>query len=319
LPIKPHQPTRAVFIGTSDFAVPALHRLVTNGPELVAVITQPDRPAGRGRVQSVSPVKRAAVEMGLPVWQPERIKADESIQCIREVAPDLIIVTAYGQILPQSILDIPPHGCLNLHGSLLPRLRGASPVAFAILEGHSETGVTVMLMDAGMDTGPILAQRSTSIGDYDTSTTLGLRLAKMSANLLAETIPLWISGDIQPIGQDNSLATYSRIISKTDGQIDWSSDAEAICRKVRAFDPWPGTYTYWGGQRLKVLSAVPVMESAKATPGLVEIIDNPHTPVVIHTARGALAPLRLQMEGRKPMPVVEFLQGQPHFGSALLG
>jgi methionyl-tRNA formyltransferase len=287
--------------------------------DVVTVVTQPDRPAGRNREPSISPIKRAAWEMNLPVWQPERVRAPESVQRIREVAPELVIVAAFGQILPQTILNIPPWGCLNVHGSLLPKLRGASPIAYAILEGYSETGITTMMMDAGMDTGPILSQGRTTITPEDTAVTLGARLSTMAADLLVETLALWLQGNLLPKAQDDDRATYTRIIAKDDGLVDWSNSAETIWRMIRAYDPWPGVYTLWNGRRLKILQALPASGYIGGAPGVVERASHPDSTVSVQTGDGLLVPLRLQLEGKKPMDVGEFLRGQPQLVGARLG
>ena len=244
-------PLRIVFFGTAELACASLRALASN-PEfkVVAVVTQPDKPRGRDMRLQPSAVKAAAVELGIAVLQPKRAREEGFIQEIRELAPDLNVVVAYGQILPQALLDVPKHGSVNVHTSLLPRHRGAAPIQWAILDGDLETGVTIMKMDAGLDTGPILTERRTTIEEKDTGQSLHDRLAVMGAELLVETIPNWVNGKIVPRPQAEG-ATYARKIEKADGLIDWKEPAAQISRKVRAFTPWPGAYTFleMNGQR----------------------------------------------------------------------
>ncbi|MCL5026195.1 MAG: methionyl-tRNA formyltransferase [Chloroflexi bacterium] len=314
---------RVVFMGTSAFALPALRRLVADGHTLAAVVTQPDRPAGRGRAAAFSAVKQAALALGLPLWQPESLRPPEAAAHLRDLSPEAVVVAAYGQILRPSILEVPPLGCLNIHGSLLPKLRGASPIAFAILEGYAETGVTIIAMDPGMDTGPILAQRSIPIRPEDTTLSLGARLADLGADLIGETLPRWAGGEIAPQPQDNAQATYTRILRKEDGRIDWGKAAEMLWREVRAYYPWPGSFTHWDGRLLKVLEAAPLPLGAAAPavgqPGTVIRADDHRSSLAVVTGAGALLLLRLQLEGRKPMTGDEFLRGQPAIIGARLG
>ncbi len=311
---------RLVFMGTSEFAVPALHRLADARHEIVSVVTQPDRPAGRGRAPLHPPVKQAALELGLTIWQPETMRTLEAVAHLRELAPQAVAVAAYGQILRPAVLEVPPLGCLNIHGSLLPKLRGASPIAFAILEDHDQTGVTIIQMDAGMDTGPILAQRSLPVRPDDTTPSLSVRLAELGADLIVDTLPRWAAGQITPQPQDNEQATYTRILKKEDGRIDWSKPASVLDREVRAFFPWPGSFTSWNGRGLKVLAAAPLPTPASNhTPGTAVHVDDPRSPLAVRTGSGLLLLLRLQLEGKRAMSGEEFVRGQPSIVGGHLG
>jgi len=306
--------TRVLFMGTPEFAVPALRRLLESY-QVVGVVTQPDRPAGRGQKVQMSPVKGLALAHGLPVLQPRSLRKDPvAIQAITKLRPDLIVVAAYGLILPQPVLDLPPHGCLNIHASLLPRWRGPAPIPAAILAGDEETGVTLMRMDAGMDTGPILAQRRTPIRPDDTTASLSERLAELGADLLAETLPGWLKGEIAPQPQDEAQATVCGLIRKEDGQIDWTRPAVLIERQVRAYHPWPGAFTFWRGQQLKVLRAGGATalhaRLADHSPGTVILVDR--TPGVI-TGEGVLLLEEVQLAGKRAMPAQAFVQGYRDF------
>jgi methionyl-tRNA formyltransferase len=308
--------TRAVFMGTPEFAVPTLRRLL-QAYQVVGVVTQPDRPAGRGRKLQPPPVKELALAQGLPVLQPRSLRKDPAaVQAIADLEPDVIVVAAYGLILPQSVLDIPPHGCLNIHASLLPKYRGPAPIPAAILAGDGETGVTIMLMDAGMDTGPIIAQRRTPIHPDDTTASLSARLAELGAELLLEVLPGWLSGELTPQPQDDAQATYCGLIRKEDGGIDWTQPAEFIARQVRAYNPWPGAFTFWRGQRLKVLRARPVEAPTDSPPGTVTLVER--LPGVI-TGEGVLLLEEVQLAGKRAMPADVFIRGHRDFVGSRLG
>lgn len=312
-------PLRIVFMGTPAFAVPCLERLVADGYEVVAVYTQPDRPAGRSGAPVKSPVKRAALRHDLLVLQPRSLRRPEEQERLREQAPDLVVVAAYGLILPQAVLDVPRYGGINVHPSLLPRHRGPAPITGAILAGDSETGVTIMLMDAGMDTGPILAQRSVPIDLLDTTGSLTDRLSVMSQQLLSETLPRWVRGELTPQPQDDSKATYTALLKKADGVIDWSQPAEVISRQVRAYQPWPGAYTTWQGRQLKLLQVEASETSAEAASSAPSTVIASGLEAAVQTGWGMLRLLVLQLEGRKPMPVAEFLRGARGFIGSKLG
>jgi len=307
--------TRIVFMGTPEFAVPALDALA-DAHQVVGVITQPDRPAGRGRRLAPSPVKQVALERGLSLSQPHSLRTPEAVAQLSAWKPDVIVVAAFGQILPQDVLGLPPHGCLNVHGSLLPHWRGAAPVAAAILAGDEVTGVTIMQMDAGLDTGPVLAQREETILPDDTQATLEERLAYLGAELLVETLSAYLAGNLLPRPQPEEGATYAGQLRKEDGLLDWSRPAVELDRQVRAFTPWPGAFTTWRGQRLKVLRVVPLPEwHGDAPPGTVIVLAD---GVVVATGEGALRLEKVQLAGKRPMDIAPFLRGQRDFaGSAL--
>ncbi|MDH7485387.1 MAG: methionyl-tRNA formyltransferase [Anaerolineae bacterium] len=307
--------TRVVFMGTPDFAVPSLAALLSDGYQVVGVVTQPDRPAGRGRQLASSPVRRFAATHGLTVLQPTTLRQPEPVAELQALAPDLIVVAAYGLILPQSVLDIPPHGCLNVHGSLLPRYRGAAPIPAAILAGDRETGVTIMLMDADMDTGPILSQAACSIEPDDTTGTLTARLAELGAALLSQTLPRWLAGEIEPQPQDDERATYAPMVRKADGQIDWTLPAEQIARRVRAYQPWPGATTFWEGQPLKLLK-VHAVQGTTVAPGRVVAWGE---GAGVGTGEGLLLLEEVQLAGKRAMSIADFLRGRRGFLGSVLG
>lgn len=296
---------RIVFMGSPEFSLPILENLSNNYP-VVGVITQPDRPAGRGRALLPPPVKVKALELGIPVIQPEKLRDPNAFQTLIRWMPEVIVVAAYGQILRQNVLDLPPAGCINVHASLLPRWRGASPIQFSILEGDERTGVTIMRMDAGLDTGPVLAKTSIPIQPDDTAGTLSSKLAGQGAALLLETLPGYLSGTISPCAQDELQATYARLLRKEDGLLDFSLPAEQLARKVRAFNPWPGAYLVWRGQPLKVLRAHVDKPSRKAVPGKLYMYGK---KPYVDTVEGALALDEVQPSGKKAMSGEVFLNG----------
>jgi methionyl-tRNA formyltransferase len=307
---------RLVFMGTPEFAVPSL-RALAERYDVALVVTQPDRPAGRRRALRPPPVKVAAQALGLPVYQPDSLRGPEPLARLQAVEPAAIVVAAYGEILRENVLSLPAHGCVNVHASLLPRHRGAGPVAAAILAGDAETGVTIMLMDAGMDTGPVLAQAALPIGACDTTGTLTARLAELGARLLVETLPRWLAGEVEPQAQDGAQATYAPRIRKSDGLIDWTAPAEVIERQVRAFDPWPGAYTYWQGRRMRITRAEPLTSwCGREEPGTV--LETAEGPAVA-SGEGALVLRELQVEGRCCVDCVSFLRGQRDFVGSVLG
>ena len=309
---------RVVFMGTPGFAVPTLEALTTQQDyELVCVITQPDRPAGRGRRVIAPAVKEAALAHRLPVWQPRTLRDAEAVEKLRALSPTVIVVAAFGQILRPNVLAIPPRGCLNVHASLLPRWRGAAPIPAAILSGDEETGVTIMLLDEGMDTGPILAQAALHIHPADTTGSLTERLAALGADLLIATLPRWLAGKIQPIPQDHSRAMVCRPLRKEEGWLDWSLPAIELERRVRAYNPWPGAYTTWLDQRLKVLRAASLGDWRGPQPAG-QVLDLPEG-VAVATGTGALLLLEVQLAGRRAMPTTDSLRGQQEFVGSRLG
>lgn len=305
-------------MGTPDFAVPALNSLVDSEHEVIAVYTQPDKPSGRGQDLVYSPVKRKALSCGLPVLQPQSLRSKEEEENLVKLCPEIIVVAAYGLMLPRGILDTPSFGCINIHPSLLPRHRGPSPVAAAILAGDEITGVSMMLMDEGMDTGPILAQERVSLSPQDTTGLLTADLSRIGAQLLMRTLPLWFQGHLKPNPQDNREATYSRIINKKDGEIDWRRSATELSRKVRAFQPWPGCFTFWQGKMLKVIGSVP-LHGQGGEPGRVVIINRTQgTDVGVQTGDGILGLRQIQLQGKRSMAAADFVRGQKGFIGALL-
>jgi len=313
-----HSPCRIIFFGTAELACASLKALAAcHAFHVLAVATQPDKPRGRELRLEPTPVKAAALALGLPVLQPLRARDPAFIEQLRALQPDLMVVVAYGQILPQALLDIPRHGCLNVHTSILPRHRGAAPIQWAILSGDPETGVTIMRMDAGLDTGPILSIQKTPILPADNSQVLHDRLAVLGAELLLQTIPHYLRGEISPQPQGEG-ATYARKIEKSDGAIQWSDPAQTLWLKIRAFTPWPGAFTFLetdGRKRLiKIWEAAPAQSVAASTqiqgvPGAVLHADR--GGILIACGAGALRVTQLQPEGRKRMAAADFLAGHP--------
>lgn len=312
---------RIVFMGTPEFAVPALAHLIYNGNEVRAVYTQPDQSAGRGRSMTESPVKRAALAWHIPVLQPLNFKDKETVDKLAAFRPEAIVVAAFGQLLPPSVLQIPPYGCINIHPSLLPRFRGAAPVAGAILAGCDFTGVSIMLLDEGMDTGPLLARVQIAVATQDTTGSLTSKLSQVGARLLQEVLVGWSRREIVPQPQDDSFASYTSPVAKADGLIDWSLSALAVSRQVRAFSPWPGCYTLWQGRRLNIIEAIALPGNAPGRMGQVVVLapsqESPPAFGVV-TAAGILGVRKAQLEGKRVMPADEFLRGQRHFIGSVL-
>ena len=306
---------RIVFMGTPRFAQVALEALIERY-EIAAVVTQPDEEAGRGRKATLSPVKATALAHNLPVLQPPKVRQPEVVQQLRDLAPAAIVVAAFGQILPPSILALPAHGCINVHGSLLPRHRGAAPVSAAILAGDSQTGITIMLMDAGMDTGPMLSQASLDIAADDTTASLTEKMGHLGAQLLLNTLPRWMAGEITPQKQDDSQATYTRLLRREDGRIRWTDTAEQIGRQCRAFYPWPGAFALWGERQIKVLQAHPApAQYPGALPGTVVPL---HAQAGVVTGDGVLVLEQIQLAGKRAMPIADFIRGQRDLIGAVL-
>lgn len=305
---------KIVFMGTPDFASESLKALLSCPKhQVVGVISQPDRPVGRHQVLQPTATKQVAQEAGIPVWQPERIKAEENLELLASLSPDVIVVAAYGQILPKSILELPKYGCVNVHGSLLPAYRGAAPIQRALLEGNQTTGITTMQMDVGMDTGDILLQREIPITKEDTSGSLFEKLAALGGELLLETLDELEKGNITPKKQDESLATYAPMLKKEEGLLDFSRTAKELDCQIRAMDPWPGAYTFLSGKRIKILEAVLSDETGEA--GLLL----PQKEAVVCCKEGALRILKLQPEGKKPQTGEEFMRGLRSDGPVFFG
>ncbi|MEJ5223205.1 MAG: methionyl-tRNA formyltransferase [Anaerolineales bacterium] len=294
---------RIVFMGSPDFAVPSLRALAA-AYRICGVVTQPVRPSGRGGVLSPPPVKVLAQELGLPLMQPEKLRASEAMAQLTEWAPDVIIVAAFGQILRQNVLDLPRFGCVNVHGSLLPRWRGAAPIQAAILAGDAETGITIMKMDAGIDTGDILSMRAIPIASDDTGGTLFEKMAQLGADLLLETLPRYLRGEIEPRPQPAEGVTYAPMLKKEDGLLDFTRPAAELERRVRAFNPWPSAWMLWQGAPLKIHRAH--VGAAKAQPGQRLVVNG--LPA-IGAGEGVLVFDEVQPAGKKPMPGKAFLAG----------
>jgi methionyl-tRNA formyltransferase len=308
---------RIVFMGTPEFALPTLERLIEQYG-VVGVITQPDRPAGRGRQLTASPVKEVAVAEGIPVRQPGRVRRPEALEALEAWAPDVVIVAAYGQILPESLLEVPAYGVLNVHASLLPRWRGASPIQGTLLAGDEVTGVTIMKMDPGMDTGPILAKRETPVGPDETAGELEARLALLGADLLMQVLPGYLSGDVVPEPQPEDGITLTRPRRRSQPEIDWALPARQVHNHVRAFSPDPGAFTFWESTRIKILRTETVdgAEAGSGEPGTVFMWKR--RPAVV-TGDGCLALAQLQMAGKRPMDGGAFVRGRQEFVGATLG
>lgn len=304
---------KIVFAGTPEFAVPALGSLLSSGHDLVAIYTQPDRPAGRGRKLQASPVKELAERQGLVVRQPSTLRDHHEQTRLVELAPDVMVVVAYGLLIPPELLAVPNMGCVNIHASLLPRWRGAAPIQWAILAGDSETGVTLMQMDEGLDTGGILAQRQCPIGPIDTSADLHRRLAGLGAELLEEQLSAYFSGSLQPQPQDKSLATHAGKLNKADAYLDWTLDARKLDRIVRAFHAWPVAYTDFKDQRLRVWRAQALAAKSPAVPGTVVKADSDGIDVSCGT--GILRLLEVQLPGGRRISAADFVNAHPLHGA----
>ena len=305
---------RIVFMGSPEFALPALRALLASEHDVAGVVTQPDRPAGRGRVPRQSVVKQLALERGLPVLQPDRVNTDGSLAAIAELVPDALVIAAYGQILKQPLLDLPKRGALNVHASLLPRHRGASPVPAAILAGEEVTGVTILEVILALDAGPVLATRELPIAPDDTTGSLSAKLAELGAALLVEVLPAWERGELVAVPQDEALATYAPTITPAEAVIDWSLSATDVWRRVRAYNPWPVARTSAGGETLRLLEAWPVADEADVEPGTVVAlpsgVDAPEgAGFAVRCGEGLLAVVRGQREGRRELSGVELLRG----------
>ncbi len=302
-------------MGTPAFAVPSLRALLAAGYEVAAVYTREDQPAGRGQRLEPSPVKQFAVGQGLHVEQPRSLRPAAAHVTLAGFSPDVLVVAAYGLILPQPVLDLPPYGCVNVHGSLLPRHRGAAPIAAAILAGDAEAGITIMKMDAGVDTGPMLGKESIPIEPVDTTGSLTEKLAGLGADLLVRTLPGWLAGTLPPVPQPEAGATYAPRIAKEQGRIDWSEPAEVIERRVRAYQPWPSAHTTWNGQMLKILRGH--VGGGEGEPGTV--VGEAKGAAGVVTGAGILWLDELQLAGKKPAPIAAFLAGARGFVGSRLG
>jgi methionyl-tRNA formyltransferase len=299
-----HMPIRVVFMGSPEFALPSLHGLIKYY-DVAGVVTQPDRVSGRGRELKAPPVKSLAIELNIPLLQPEKIRAPEAIAQLQSWKPDLIVVAAFGQILKKEVLDLPRYGCINVHASLLPRWRGAAPINAAILAGDEETGVTIMKMDVGLDTGPILSKKSIRLKPDDTTGSVIESLSHLGADLLIETLPDYFSGKLTPQPQPEEAVTFAPMLKKADGRLDFTHPAEELERRVRAFNPWPGAWLEWNGNLLKVARARVISVHAPNVGARFSVEGNP----AVMTAKGALVLEEVLPAGRKIMPGKSFLAG----------
>lgn len=296
-----------IYMGTPDFAVPPLKALYRQGYEIPLVISQPDRPYGRGQKMKAPPVKRIAMDLGLPVSQPEKINDESVIRMLRDVSPDFFVVVAFGQFLSQSLLDIPKIGPINIHGSLLPYYRGAAPIHRAIVNGEERTGVTTILMDKGMDSGDMIDHVTTDILEDDTVETLHDRLADIGADLIVHSLEGLLAGTLEPEPQDHAKATFAPMLSKNDGLIDWARTAHELDCFIRGMTPWPGAFTFFSEKRLKVFKAQVVDTTSTAIPG--QVLESGDGKLIIQTGKGALAIQDIQGASGKRMPVADFLRG----------
>ena len=298
---------RIVFMGTPAFAVPSLEALLKSDDQVVGVVTQPDRPKGRGQELATSPIKEVCRREGIPVLQPAKMKDPTFLDALRAWQPDLIAVAAFGRILPPVILTMPPRGCINVHGSLLPKFRGAGPIQWAVITGEAETGITTMLMDEGMDTGAMLLQERTPILPGDTAGSLSVRLADVGGRLLVETIKQLKAGTIVPIPQDHAQATLAPLLKKEDGLIDWTHSAVDIERRVRGMSPWPGAFTFAGEERWTIWRAMVIEPVPGASPG--HIIAATKEGIAVATGQGAILITELQPANSRRMAIKDYLAG----------
>jgi methionyl-tRNA formyltransferase len=296
---------RLVFLGTPSFAVPTLERIVEAGHQVVSVVTQPDRPRGRGQHPAPPPVKAAALRFGLRVYQPERVRRPEVVDALRALSPELMVVVGYGQIIPQTVIDLAPLGIINVHASLLPKYRGAGPIQWAILNGETRTGVTTMRIDAGLDTGDMLLKAETEIGPDENAVELSQRLAVMGADLLVKTLDGLARGTITPQRQNPDEATHARLLKKEDGILEWSQPARAIHNRVRGLQPWPGALTIFRGQTLHIWRSHPRPERGPSPGRFLSL-----KPPVVACGAGSLELVEVQLEGRKRIPAADFANGQ---------
>ncbi len=310
---------KVVFMGSPPFALPALQSLMSNKYDISMVYTQPDKRTGRGQQIMPCPVKQYAEANGLNVVQPETLKDPEVVEQLSGIQPDIIVVVAYGQILPDTVLRIPKYKCINIHPSLLPQYRGPSPIAAAILNGDTEAGVTIMLIEKKVDSGAILNQRRIAIADEDDAGSLSDKLARLGARLLIQTLPDWVAGKIQPAAQDESLAGYTRMETKEDGRLDLNLSALQLWRKVRAYHPWPGCYVHWKEGKLKIIKTIPVNDNSQKDIGQVIALPRMQAArVAVQTGDGLLGLITVQPEGKREMAAADFIAGHSDFIGSLL-
>ncbi|MFZ3065743.1 MAG: methionyl-tRNA formyltransferase [Nitrospirota bacterium] len=307
---------KIVFMGTPEFAVPSLKALLNSKKEITAVVTQPDKPSGRGKRLTPPPIKVLALNSGVKILQPERLKDEAFLNALREINPDIIVVAAYGKILPKDIIQLPRYGCINVHASLLPKYRGAAPINWAIINGEKETGITIMQMDEGLDTGGILLQKGIEITKEDTAGTLTEKLSGLGAGLLIEALNAIEKGEIKAAEQDNSKASYAPMLKKEDGQIDWTKGAKDIYNIVWGMDPWPGAFTYYKGELWKVWKVMHG-NTGKGRPG--EILAADKDRIDVASKDNVISIIEMQPANKKRMPVSEFLRGHKVEAGVILG
>lgn len=300
---------KIIFMGTPDFAVGTLEELIRAGHTITLVVSQPDKAKGRGHSVQYTPVKEAALKHGLPVFQPERIRDEEAVSYLEGIPADVIVVVAFGQIIPRRILDMKKYGCINVHGSLLPKYRGAAPVQWAVIDGEKESGVTIMQMDDGLDTGDMLAKTVVPLDEKETGGSLFDKLAKAGAKLCAETLGKLERGEIVPEKQGESPTAYASMLTKETGNIDWTRDAHAIERLIRGVNPWPGAYTKLNGKTLKIWECQVISDDTASKGACGEILDVTKEAMIVRTGKGMLAIRELQLEGKKRMDAGAFLRG----------
>ncbi|MFJ7856938.1 methionyl-tRNA formyltransferase [Peribacillus sp. NPDC097206] len=304
--------TKIIFMGTPDFSVPVLKRIIDEGYEVIAVVTQPDRPVGRKRVLTPPPVKVEAIKQGIPVYQPEKIREKEELEKIIRLKPDLVVTAAFGQILPNELLEAPKFGCINVHASLLPELRGGAPIHYSIIQGKEKTGITIMYMAEKLDAGDILTQAEVVIEELDNVGTMHDKLSKVGADLLADTLPKLLNGELSPIKQDEEKATFAPNIKRSEEKIDWSKTGESIYNHVRGLNPWPVAYTLVNGSVLKIWQTKKVKGNAQTSPGtIIEVLDE--GMVVATGNETAILITELQPSGKKKMPAKNYLIGVGSF------
>ncbi len=298
---------RIVFMGTPDFSVPALEALVEGGHEVVAAITQPDKPKGRGKAVLMTPVKEKAMELGIPVYQPVKVREPEFVEKLRQMEPDAIVVVAFGQILPKSILEIPRYGCVNIHASLLPKYRGAAPIQWAVIDGERESGVTTMFMNEGLDTGDMLEKEAVTLDPKETGGSLHDKLSAIGGRLILSTLKGLEDGTLKGTPQTDEGTCYAKMLKKSLGDIDWTMDAAAIERLIRGLNPWPSAYTCLHGKTLKIWDGDVLEREYGVEPGTVAEVAKDR--LVVQTGQGSLAIRSLQLEGKKRMDAGDFLRG----------
>lgn len=308
---------RVVFMGTPDFSVDTLRAIVKAGHEVAGVITQPDKPKGRGKTVQFPPVKEEALKYGIPVYQPRRVRDAEFIEELKGMKPDVIVVVAFGQILPEEIIQMPPYGCINVHASLLPKYRGAAPIQWAVIDGERKTGVTTMRMDEGLDTGDMIKKTQVAIAPDETGESLHDKLAEAGAALLIETLDALLDGSAVYEKQDDSKSCYAKMLTKELGKIDWTHDAAAIERLIRGLNSWPSAYTTYRGRTLKIWSAGVIDDNSDYPPGTLSLVTK--TSMHVQTGRGQLELREVQLEGKKRMGADAFLRGCPVQAGELLG